>query len=111
MKKEIKVKSNSHSYIEKILNRWKEWLIMYSSIISSAASAGAIAGLSASKNSCFDTPSAFFEMILLFALIVVIFYLGYKYFLRKESGYSDEKKNKKRKIFGRKKQKNERIDW
>lgn len=111
MKKEIKVKSNSHSYIEKILNRWKEWLIMYSSIISSAASAGAIAGLSASKNSCFDTPSAFFEMILLFALIVVIFYLGYKYFLREESGYSDEKKNKKRKIFGRKKQKNERIDW
>ena len=68
---------------------------MYSSIISSAASAGAIAGLSASKNSCFDTPSAFFEMILLFALIVVIFYLGYKYFLREESGYSDEKKNKK----------------
>ena len=83
---------------------------MYSSIISSAASAGAIAGLSASKNSCFDTPSAFFEMILLFALIVVIFYLGYKYFLREESEYSDEKKNKKRKNFGRKKQKNERID-
>ena len=75
---------------------------MYSSIISSAASAGAIAGLSASKNSCFDTPSAFFEMILLFALIVVIFYLGYKYFLREESGYSDEKRIKREKSLAEK---------
>lgn len=83
---------------------------MYSSIISSAASAGAIAGLIASNDSCIDTPSSFFEMILLFTLIVVILYLGYKYFLREESGYSDEKKNKKRKMFSRKNQKNERDD-
>lgn len=83
---------------------------MYSSIISSAASAGTIAGLSASNNICIDSPSSFFKMILLFALIVVIFYLGYKYFLREESGYSDKKKNKMRKIFDRKRQEKERID-
>lgn len=83
---------------------------MYSSIISSAASAGTIAGLIASNDISIDNPSSFFEMILLFTLIVVIFYLGYKYFLRKELGYGDEKKNKKRKMFSRKKQKNERID-
>lgn len=83
---------------------------MYSSIISSAASAGTITGLIASNDISIDNPSSFFEMILLFALIVVIFYLGYKYFLRKELGYSDEKKNKKRKMFSRKKQKNEKDD-
>lgn len=96
MKKEIKVKSNSHSYIEKILNRWKEWLIMYSSIISSAAISSAssftsatIAANMAAGNFVTTTDSILslnmkIAYILLFVLICVAFcvtfYITYKTF-------------------------------
>ena len=96
MKKEIKVKSNSHSYIEKILNRWKEWLIMYSSIISSAAISSAssftsatIAANMAAGNFVTTTDSILslnmkIAYILLFVLICVAFcatfYITYKAF-------------------------------
>ena len=100
MKKEIKVKSNSHSYIEKILNRWKEWLIMYSSIISSAAISSAssftsatIAANMAARNFVTSTDNSIYSFltmnmkiihILLFVLICiafcVTFYITYKTF-------------------------------
>lgn len=96
MKKEIKVKSNSHSYIEKILNRWKEWLIMYSSIISSAAisstssfTSATIAANMAAGNFVTTTDSILsLNMKIAYILLVVLiciafcvtFYITYKTF-------------------------------
>lgn len=100
MKKEIKVKSNSHSYIEKILNRWKDWLIMFSSIISSAAISSAssftsatIAANMAARNFVTSTDNSIYSFltmnmkiihILLFVLFCVAFcvtfYITYKTF-------------------------------